>query len=152
MQQHELVCKQDFVLVQMSDLDALENYLRIQLFCHQNVPCSVLLTESYKQFRTACCRKIRNAALGSSHEDPLSDPSTHNFPVVETQHVFLDNSWKLELSGNRVSVLKLESKTFDPLLPDGANYNKSILGCLGSKRSVDGEVKNQKNVQWNDMV
>ena len=40
MQQHELVCKQDFVLAQMSDLDALENYLRIQLFCHQNVPCS----------------------------------------------------------------------------------------------------------------
>ena len=149
MQQHELICKQDFVLTQMSDLDSLENYLRLQLFCQQNVPCSVLLTESYKQFRTACCRKIRNAACAN---DEATDPTTHNFPVSDTQHsqhVFLDNSWKLELTGNRVSVLKLEKQTYDPLLPD---KEKSMLGRLGSKRSFDDKIKNNQNKQCVDIV
>lgn len=160
MQQHELVCKQDFVLRQISDLDALENYLRRQLFCQENVPCSVLLTESYKKFRVSCCRVIANFANSSGENDAGADPSTHGFAVTDAVFhgsVFLDVSWKLELCGNRVSVLKLESKTFDPLLPashDAAETGGGLggFGILGRKRSASGEMRGVYGGGVDDMV
>ena len=173
MQQHELVCKQDFVLRQPSDLDALENYLRRQLFCQENVPCSVLLTESYKKFRVSCCRVMASFANCANFanfsntvhggNDAGADPSTHGFAVPDAVFhgsVFLDASWKLELCGNRVSVLKLESKTFDPLLPDlhpshapqDAAEAGGGLGILGRKRSASGETRDVYGRGVDDMV
>jgi len=90
-QSYELCSKREFQLQNADSITQLENFIKHQLFCDEATPCSVLMSESYKQFRMACCRVIGAAGM-------------------QPCEVYLDNNWKLELTGDTVYVLRLESK------------------------------------------
>ena len=85
----------------------MEAFVRQQLFCEEAIPCSVFMSESYKLFRMACCRVVEEG-VRSSEQVSQSDAKKLSCAT------YLNNNWKLELVGNTVYVLRIESK----VLPD----------------------------------
>lgn len=96
MQKHEILCEGAFKLNSMADIQKVEDFMRNKLFCDLNVPCSVLLTESYRQFRCECCRIVHDAYTKNTMPGSASD-----------LEVFLTEDWKVRLEGKTVFVCRL---------------------------------------------
>lgn len=80
----------------MADIQKVEDFMRNKLFCDLNVPCSVLLTESYRQFRCECCRVVHDVHTKNSMPGMAKD-----------LEVFLTEDWKVRLEGGTVFVCRL---------------------------------------------
>ena len=98
MQKHEISCEGSFKLNSMADIQKVEDFMRNKLFCDLNVPCSVLLTESYRQFRCECCRVVYDAHTKNTTRSRAKD-----------FEVFLTEDWKVRLEGGTVFVCRLVS-------------------------------------------
>ena len=80
------------------------------------------MSESYKQFRMACCRVL-------------------NTTGTQACEVYLDNNWKLELTGDTVYVLRLESK----VMP-GAQETEYTTGIRKRAALEDDSMHDVKNM------
>ena len=103
-QTHELSCKREFKMQSVQTLNEVEKFIKNQLFCDVVAPCTVFMSESYKQFRMECFRAIEGGIHGTMHAGrPVSTRA-------DKCEVYLDNHWKMELVGDTVYVMRLETR------------------------------------------
>ena len=100
-QTHELSCKREFKMQNVQTLNEVEKFIKNQLFCDAVAPCTVFMSESYKQFRMECFRSFEG---GTVH---MGRPASTRADKCE---VYLDNNWKMELVGDTVYVMRLETR------------------------------------------
>ena len=103
-QTHELSSKREFKIQSVQTLTEVETFIKNQLFCDAVAPCTVFMSESYKQFRMECFRAIEGGIGGTVH---MGRPVSTRADKCE---VYLDNNWKMELVGDMVYVMRLETR------------------------------------------
>ena len=100
-QTHELSCKREFKIKSVQTLTEVEAFIKNQLFCDAVAPCTVFMSESYKKFRMECFRAIEGGTVHKGR--PVSTRA-------DKCEVYLDSNWKMELVGDTVYVMRLETR------------------------------------------
>ena len=112
-QTHELSCKREFKMQSVQTLNEVEKFIKNQLFCDVVAPCTVFMSESYKQFRMECFRAIEGGIHATMHAGrPVSTRA-------DKCEVYLDNNWKMELVGDTVYVMRLETRVLPGVCETG---------------------------------